>query len=97
MALAENTLRIQLIVLRIELERYIVLLLVGHHEVQVFAARAAYESGLARIESQDIHSNPMVLMKDCTASLLTHPTGVADDAARARETQAAMPVLGPQR
>jgi hypothetical protein len=23
----------------------------------------------------------MVLMKDCTASLLTHPTGVADDAA----------------
>ena len=72
MALAENTLRIQLIVLRIELEGYIVLLLVGHHQVEVFAARAAYESGLARIESQNIHSNPVVLMKDCTASLLTH-------------------------
>ncbi len=58
MALAQNTLRIQLIVLRIELEGHIALFLVGHHQIQVFATSTADESGLARIESQNVHTDP---------------------------------------
>jgi hypothetical protein len=66
-ALALNAFRIQLIVLGIELEGYIALLLVGHHEIQIFATRTAYESGLARIESQNVHTNPALWMKDRAA------------------------------
>jgi len=72
MALAQNTLRIQLVILRMELEGYIVLFLVGHHQIQVFATGAAYESGLARIESQNVHTNPTLWMRDFAASLLVH-------------------------
>ena len=57
MVLALETLGVQLIVLGIELEGYIILFLVGHHQVQVFATSTADESGLAGIESQNIHTN----------------------------------------
>ena len=67
MALAQNTLRIQLIIFAIELEGYVVLFLVGYHEIQVFAARTAHESGLTRIESQNIHTNPALWMRDNAA------------------------------
>jgi|HubBroStandDraft_6_1064221.scaffolds.fasta_scaffold1556654_1 hypothetical protein len=72
MALAQNTLRVQLIILRIELEGYVIFLLVGHHQIQVLATSTAHESGLARIESQDIHTNLNLWMWDRSASLLTH-------------------------
>jgi hypothetical protein len=58
MALAQNTLCIQLIIFRVELEGYVALLLVGDHEIQVFATGATHESGLARIESQNVHTKP---------------------------------------
>jgi hypothetical protein len=51
MLFALETLRIQLVIFGIELERHLVLFLVGHHQIQVVATSAADESGLARIES----------------------------------------------
>jgi len=70
MALALETLRVQLIVLRVELERYIGLFFIGYHQIQVFTTRAAHESGLARIESQNIHISVDVLMRELVAQLL---------------------------
>jgi len=67
MALAMETLRVQLIVLRVELERYIGLFFIGYHQIQVFTTSAANEGGLARIESQDIHRNAAIWMRDSTA------------------------------
>ena len=67
MLLALDTLRVQLIVLRIELERYIALFFVGHHQIQVLATSTANESGLARIERQNIHRSADVLMRELTA------------------------------
>jgi len=67
MSLAPHTLRVQLIVLGIELEGYIALFFVGYHQIQVFATRAAHESGLARIESQNIHISADVLMRELVA------------------------------
>ena len=58
MALTLDTLSVQLIVLGIELKGYVVLFLVGHHQIQVFATSTADESGLARIESQNVHTDP---------------------------------------
>ena len=57
MLLALDTLRVQLIILGIELELYIALFFVGHHQIQVLTKSAANESGLARIESQNVHAN----------------------------------------
>ena len=70
MALAQNTLCIQLIIFGIELEGYVVLFFVGHHQVQIFATGTAHESGLARIESQNIHISVDVLMRELVAQLL---------------------------
>ena len=67
MPLAQHTLRIQLIVFGIELERYIALFLVGHHQIQVLAPRAAHERGLARIESQNVHTHPALWMRNRAA------------------------------
>jgi hypothetical protein len=67
MSLALNTLRVQLIVLGVELERYTALFFVGYHEVQILAASAADESGLAWIESQNIHSSVDVWMRELIA------------------------------
>jgi len=67
MALAQYTLRIQLVVFGVELEGYIVLFLVGHHQIQVLATSAAHESRFARIESQNVHTKPVLWMKDCAA------------------------------
>jgi len=55
MSLALDTLRIQLIVLGVELKFYIALFLIGHHEIQVLAKSTADESGFTRIESQHVH------------------------------------------
>jgi hypothetical protein len=44
MLLALDTLRVQLIVLRIELELYVTLFFVGHHQIQVLTESAADES-----------------------------------------------------
>jgi hypothetical protein len=57
MVLALDTLRVQLIVLRIELELYVTLFFVGHHQIQVLAKSAADESGLTRIKSQNVHAD----------------------------------------
>jgi hypothetical protein len=54
---ALHALRVQLIVLGIELELYVALFFVGHHEIQILTKSAANESGLARIESQNVHAN----------------------------------------
>jgi hypothetical protein len=70
MSFALNTLRVQLVVLGIELERYVALFFVRDHQVQVLATSAAHESGLARIESQNIHITAGVLMKVLAAKLL---------------------------
>jgi hypothetical protein len=56
MLLALDTLRVQLIVLRIELELYVTLFFVGHHQIQVLAKSTADESGLTRIKSQNVHA-----------------------------------------
>ena len=56
MLLALHTLRVQLIILGIELELYIALFFVGHHQVQILAKSAADESRLARVESQNVHA-----------------------------------------
>ena len=69
MPLALEALRIQLIVPGIELEFYIALFFVSHHQIQILADGAANESGLARIKSQNVHANANVLMKDFPASL----------------------------
>jgi hypothetical protein len=55
-ALALNTLCVQLIILGMELERHIVLLLVGHHQIQILATSAPHEGGFAGIERQYIHT-----------------------------------------
>ena len=55
-ALALNTLCVQLIILGMELERHIVLLLVGHHQIQILATSAPHEGGFAGIECQYIHT-----------------------------------------
>jgi len=65
--LALDTLRVQLVVLGIELERYIALLFVGHHQIQVLATSTTDERGLTRIESQNIHSSADVLMRELAA------------------------------
>ena len=57
MALALNTLRIQLIVLGMKLERYVVLFLVGYHQVQILATSTPHEGGFAGIERQNIHTS----------------------------------------
>src|ERR1700676_1948083 len=67
MPLAQHTLRIQLIVFGIELERYIAFFLVGHHQIQVLAPRAAHERGLARIESQNVHTHAALWMRNRAA------------------------------
>ena len=67
MSLALDTLRVQLVVLGVELERYIALFFVGYHQVQILATSAPDESGLARIESQNIHISADVLMREWTA------------------------------
>jgi len=59
MLFALKTQRIQLVILGVELERYIAFFFVGHHEIQVLATSAADESGLARVESQNIHIGAM--------------------------------------
>lgn len=56
MALALNTLRIQLIIFGMELERDVVLLLVGHHQIQILATSTPHEGGFAGIERQNIHT-----------------------------------------
>jgi hypothetical protein len=55
MSLALDALRIQLIVLGVELKFHVALFFVRHHEIQVLAKGAADESGLTRIESQHVH------------------------------------------
>ena len=57
MLFALHTLRVQLIILGIELELYVALFFVGHHEIQILAKSAANESRLARIESQNVHAS----------------------------------------
>lgn len=57
MLFALDALCVQLIVLGIELEFYITLFFVGHHQIQVLAKSAAHESRLTRIESQNVHAN----------------------------------------
>lgn len=57
MLFALHALRVQLIVFRIELEFYVALFFVSHHEIQILAKSAANESGLARIESQNVHAD----------------------------------------
>jgi len=44
MLLALDALRVQLIVLGIELEFYVALFFVGHHQIQILAKTAANES-----------------------------------------------------
>jgi hypothetical protein len=66
-AFALFTLGVQLIVLGIELEGYVALFFVGHHQIQVLATSAFHESGLARIESQNVHKNATVWMRDLAA------------------------------
>jgi len=61
MLLALDTLRVQLIILGIELEFYITLFFVGYHQVQIFAESTADESGLTRIESQNEHAKSEVM------------------------------------
>ena len=61
MSLALDTLRIQLIVLGVELKLHVALFFVGHHEIQVLAKGAADESGLTRIESQNVHRAAAVM------------------------------------
>lgn len=70
MALALNTLRIQLIILGMELERHVVLFLVGHHQIQILATSTPHEGGFAGIECQYIHTNPALWMTDWAAQLL---------------------------
>ena len=70
MALALNTLCIQLIILGMELERHVVLLLVGHHQIQILATSAPHEGGFAGIECQYIHTNLDLWMTDWAAQLL---------------------------
>ena len=55
MSFALDALRIQLIVLGVELKFYVALFFIGYHEIQVLAKSTADESGLTRIESQYIH------------------------------------------
>jgi hypothetical protein len=55
MSFALDALRIQLIVLGVELKFYVALFLIGYHEIQVLAKSTADESGLTRIESQHVH------------------------------------------
>jgi hypothetical protein len=62
MALALNTFRIQLIIPGMELERHVVLFLVGHHQIQILATSTPHEGGFAGIERQYIHSNPALWM-----------------------------------
>ena len=57
MLFALHALRVQLIVLRIELEFYVALFFVGHHEIQILAKSAANESRLAGIKSQNVHAD----------------------------------------
>jgi hypothetical protein len=57
MLLALHALRVQSIIFGIELEFYVALFFVGHHEIQVLAKSAANESRLARIESQNVHAD----------------------------------------
>ena len=57
MLFALDALRVQLIVLGTELKLYIALFFVSHHQIQVLTKSAANESGLARIESQNVHAN----------------------------------------
>ncbi len=57
MLFALHALRVQSIIFGIELEFYVALFFVGHHEIQVLAETAANESGLARIESQNVHAD----------------------------------------
>jgi hypothetical protein len=66
-AFASFTLGVQLIVLGIELEGDVALFFIGHHQIQVLATSAFHESGFARIESQNIHRNATVWMRDSTA------------------------------
>jgi hypothetical protein len=65
--LALDTLRIQLVVLGVELEGYIALFFVGHHQIQVPTTSTADESRHARIESQNKHRDEAFLMKALTA------------------------------
>ena len=58
-ALALNTLCVQLIILGMELERHIVLLLVGHHQIQILATSAPHEGGFAGIECQNVHTKQL--------------------------------------
>ncbi len=57
MLLALHALRVQLIIFGIELEFYVALFFVGHHQIQILAKSAANESRLARIESQNVHAD----------------------------------------
>jgi hypothetical protein len=57
MALALNTLCVQLIILGVKLKRYVVLFLVGHHQIQILATSTPHEGGFAGIECQNIHTN----------------------------------------
>jgi hypothetical protein len=66
-ALALNTLRIQLIILGMKLERHVVLLLVGHHQIQILATSAPHKSGFAGIECQYVHTNLDLWMTDWAA------------------------------
>ena len=57
MALALNALRIQLIILGVELEGHVALFLVGHHQIQILATSTPHEGGFAGIESQNVHTS----------------------------------------
>ena len=70
MAFALETLRVQLVVLGIELERDVAIFFVGYHQIQVLATSAAHESGLAGIEGQNIHVSADILMRKLAAQLL---------------------------
>jgi len=56
MALALYALRIQLIILGMELERHVALFLVGDHQIQILATSTPHEGGFAGIEGQNIHT-----------------------------------------
>jgi hypothetical protein len=64
MSFALDALRIQLIVLGVELKLYIAFFFIGYHEIQVLAKSAADESGLTRIESQHVHWAAAQWMRD---------------------------------
>jgi len=57
MALALNALCIQLIIFGMELKRNVVLLLVGHHQIQILATSTPHEGGFAGIERQNVHTS----------------------------------------